>query len=520
VVSLVVDQLAAWVVHTRIAALPATGGFARLAREGTYVEELRYDHAITETAPGHAALFTGGPPAQSGVVANELVDRETKKKVSFLRDGATRLLTADGPVDAPGSSIASLKTRTVADQLRASDPQARIYAFSLKDRGAIFGGGRKPDAALWFDLGRDAFVSSTAFGTALPAWAKAKTAARANTRWEPLDATWLRAHAAGVDAQEGEGDLAGMGLSFPHPVTSPLAFRATPFGDEALVELSLRALDSATGAAPVFLSVSFSSNDYIGHVFGADSWEAWDELYRLDALLGRFFGALDARYGAAGWSALLTADHGVAPLPELRARPWCEKGAAADRWKRPCAPGIRLLPEKMAEELRAVAKATLGEGDFVLGIADPYVWLTPAGRALPKEKKQKLLAALAAALRKMPGVDRVVFAQDACTDHGTESSEDLVCRSIDRSAAGDLYVVAGQTSFFDSEYVLGHGTSHGSSLPFDRAVPLLARAPGRIPSGRVVHEAVSVTAYARTLAALLGTEAPADAKSGRDLTRP
>ncbi len=38
-----------------------------------------------------------------------------------------------------------------------------------------------------------------------------------------------------------------------------------------------------------------SANDYVSHVFGPDSWESWDELYRLDAALGRFFGASDFR---------------------------------------------------------------------------------------------------------------------------------------------------------------------------------------------------------------------------------
>ncbi len=523
VVALVVDQLAAWVLHSRIGALPPTGGFARFVREGTYVEDLRYDHAITETAPGHAALFTGGPPSRSGIVANERIDLATRKKVSFLRDATARLVAADGIADAPASSLASLKSRTVADVLRAAEPRARIYAISLKDRGALFGGGAKPDASLWYDPNRDAFVTSTAFAKELPPWAKAKTAARTeHPRWEPLDPAWLHAHAAGVDRQEGEGDLVGMGLTFPHPVTSGHAFRATPFADEALVELGLRALDSQSGDAPVLLSLSFSSNDYVGHVFGAESWEAWDELYRLDALLGRLFAALDQRYGADGWSALLSADHGVAPLPELTGvgmRPWCAKGAPPDRWQRPCVASVRLQPDAMAEELRAVAKTAIGEGDFVLGLADPYVWLTPTGRALPAERKKKLLEALAAHLRKTPGVERVVFTQDACTDHGGDTVDELVCRSIDPSAGGELYVVVGQTSFFDPEYVSGKGVSHGTPLPFDRSVPLLARSPGRIPAGAVNRTPMPVGAYAHTLAALLGIEPPADATKAPTLTQ-
>ena len=56
VVTLVVDQLAGWVAAERFEALPATGGLARLRREGIWIRELEYAHANTETAPGHAKV--------------------------------------------------------------------------------------------------------------------------------------------------------------------------------------------------------------------------------------------------------------------------------------------------------------------------------------------------------------------------------------------------------------------------------------------------------------------------------
>ena len=53
-VTIVVDQMAAWMADERWNALPSDGGFARLLREGTYVREVRFAHSNTETAPGHA----------------------------------------------------------------------------------------------------------------------------------------------------------------------------------------------------------------------------------------------------------------------------------------------------------------------------------------------------------------------------------------------------------------------------------------------------------------------------------
>ena len=138
-VTIVVDQLAAWMADERWPLLPDDGGFARLRREGLTVRQLRFTHAITDTAPGHSALFTGVVPHTSGIVANDVIS-SAGKKISILADAKTRLVPVGGagPVDRPGSSLAALQSDTIADALLAARPDARIFSFSLKDRGALF----------------------------------------------------------------------------------------------------------------------------------------------------------------------------------------------------------------------------------------------------------------------------------------------------------------------------------------------------------------------------------------------
>src|SRR5260221_11522847 len=55
-VVVIVDQLASWVFEQRRPSLSPDGAFSRLLREGVYARQLRYEHATTSTAPGHAAL--------------------------------------------------------------------------------------------------------------------------------------------------------------------------------------------------------------------------------------------------------------------------------------------------------------------------------------------------------------------------------------------------------------------------------------------------------------------------------
>ena len=514
VVTMVVDQLGAALAAERWPVLPATGGFARLVREGTSAT-IVYDHAVTDTAPGHVALMTGASPRDSGIYANEILDPATRKKVSILRDPTTRVLASDGkPRQLPSSSLAALRLPTLADVWRRARPDATIVSLSLKDRGALPGAGRAPTAALWFDAGLGSFVTSTSCAPAFPAWARAHAGPEAMRAqwartWTPLDADFVAAHARTPDAQPGEGDLDGLGVTFPHALSRSTnqahAFRSTPFADEVLLALAIDAIDAAPPAAPMLLALSLSANDYIGHVYGPDSWEAWDELVRLDGALAHFFAALDRRFGAAGWSIVLAADHGVTTMPE-----------AAPRGR----PAGRLIPDELSARLRTVAQRTVGEGDFILGVADPYVYLTDAARSLDDSKRRALHDALVADLRQVAGIAGVYDARTPpgrCPGPGDQTLDALVCRSLPTGVPGELYLAVADGWFFDPDIVVGKGTSHGSAWLHDRTVPFVVRAPGRVAAGKVVQPPLPPASFTATAAHLLGVAPPPAARGARDL---
>ncbi len=491
------------------------------------MRELRYAHAVTDTAPGHSALYTGVVPRASGIGLNEVFTGKDGGKVSILADPATHLVGPKGPMDGTtGSSLAILEVETVADRLRREHPEALILSLSLKDRGALFGGGRKPTATVWLDLQLGEWVTSTAFATSLPSWVKEPSieSERAYV-WNPLNEGWVRGHAATPDAAPGEGDAAGLGTTFPHALahTDPLprAFRTTPRADELLLSMALAALDHECAPGRVtLLAVSLSANDYIGHTFGPDSWEAWDELERLDASLAVFLSGLDARFGERGYAVVLAADHGTTTMPEAASlagtRPWC-MSASRDRWARACGSVTRIMPPQLLAELRAATSEGL-----VRGVDDPYVFLSDEAHALPPAERAVVMAKVASVLARHPEIASVVDTQKlpaVCPPDADESIPALVCRSVCKSS-GDLYVLTRPGSFFDPDVVAGKGTSHGTPYLYDRAVPLLVRAPGRAKAGLVVDEPVGFGAFARTAASLLGVEPPGPARAARDLSRP
>lgn len=516
-VALVIDQFAAWVARERLTLLPQSnlqiGGFARLRAEGTWYTDVRFAHAITETAVGHTSLHSGKTPREHGIVANELLVAGVSKGI--LVDVNTRTVTASGVSAEMGSSANAVQSVLVADRLKTAHPETKIYAFSLKDRGAIVGGGHHPDFTLWYDSKLGQFVTSTAFANELPSWVTTTAGPsivqqKLDGPWTLLDAPWVHEHALTQDDQAGESNYLGFGTVFPHRASDAqqpfAAFRALPSTDRLLLDLALQALDHSPSGSPVFLAVSLSANDYIGHMFGPDSYEAWDELRRLDASLAEFFAELDRRQGADHWSLVLSADHGVLPLPEVNRQLASEGAANRTSSVRPKEFGGRILTPELLKIARYAAEQVLGKGDWVTNVVEPYLYWSEAARHLPQPRFERLRREVVNALSKVTGVSRLfdVAALPAeCPPYQDESFEALVCRSVRKGVGGDYFIALSPGYFFDTLYAPGYGTSHGNSAIYDRSVPVLVRAPGKVATAQVVDTPQSFTVYSQLLGQLL-----------------
>ena len=505
VIAIVVDQFAAWVASERLPTLPADGGFARLQREGTYVRALRYAHAATETAPGHAALFTGAPPSRTGILSNEALYKE--HVVSTMQDADTRFVLASGESPRAGASPSVLKAAAVADAV-----DGVVLGFSLKDRGAILPSGHKPTIAIWLDVDTGELTTSSYYASKLPKWAKSVSAdikRRVGEPWVVRDSAWLAKHVLVPD--DAPGEEPGH-TTFPHDFANefPLgtAARLHPASDGVLVDLALAGIDAERkGGKPLLVTVSFSTNDLVGHAFGPDSWEQWDELRRLDEQLARFFSELDKRFGPEGYAVLLSADHGVSPIPEAqKLRPECN--AKADRWERSCEHGARVSRPELASIVTATANKVLGDGAWTYGFVGAFVALTPEGRARRAEVVPALVKALEAHPEVAHAID-VATLPETCAEQGDLTA--LVCNAYPRGSSGDIMVVLKAGAGFGD----GNGAAHGMPYTYDLTVPFLVRAPGQVKAGQVIDDELPFATFTHTLAHLLGVAAPATAFAGK-----
>lgn len=537
VVSVVLDQVGSWVLERNLTKLRPDGALRRAIARGTYVQRARYGYSGTYTAPGHAAIYTGENPSGSGVGMNRGILRGRRGGTeSIVEDHEHPVFGADrGATAGP----ALLQADTVADVLaRETQGRARVVSLSMKDRGAVVPGGRRPTMALWYDEHARGFTTSSYYTRALPDWLagfhRDHPVTGLFTVWRTR---WQSQTQVGgpLDDCEGEGDWKGLGRIFPHDLsrtTDPYAaLLATPQSSEWLLELAARAADHyqlGRDDVPDLLAISVSGTDYVGHVFGAESLEAEDNLARVDVALQRLIERLE-RERRGPIALIVTADHGVARLPESARR----EGQQAHRldWD--------ALPERInaaldAELGRALLGADAGASagvDASVGVASeagaadaavplyaerpwaesfvqPYVFLSPAAKN-PAVRDQVVRAAIAV-LRATPGVHNAYDTRDA--DRLRASSDPIeraVGESIPRRATyelGDVFVVPAVNSLVDERMPRGHGTSHGSPWPYDTDVPVIVSGPG------VAHETItdvqSQRRVAATIAALLRVSSP------------
>jgi predicted AlkP superfamily pyrophosphatase or phosphodiesterase len=453
-----------------------TGGLARLSHGGAWFTNAHHDHAITETAPGHATLLAGRFPRSTGIMMNRIgVDDESVKLVA----GAI----------GPGASPKRFVGTTLVDWMTAQDPASRAFSVSTKDRAAILPIGRSRAEVYWYSPdGR--FTTSTYYRDSLPPWVIAWNKRQfpqsfAGKSWELLLPEEFYPE---PDTVEAEG---GTGTTFPHvlpddPVNAANIVRGTPFIDHITLSFALHGVQSlALGAGPHtdLLNISLSGTDFIGHRYGPDSREIHDQVLRVDRALGAFMDSLYRLRDSSRVTIVLTSDHGVGTIPEL---------APASMKPKPVRVTLTgLIPDLMAGLVAAHVDTMAVDVDQAFVLAD---------RAAFKKagvNPDSTMEAFAAVVRKVPGVLRVDHFRALLADSLKDPIARRWAHQFPATANIELVVTLTPLSTWRGNIAF-HGTPHD----YDSHVPLIffgaGVRPGRYP------EFVRTVDLAPTLAELAG----------------
>jgi arylsulfatase A-like enzyme len=480
-----------------------TGGLKRLLQEGAWFRDAAYPYAATETCVGHATISTGALPSTHGMVTNAWWDRDTQKMVTCTADPNVKNTAYAGGTAKGGDSAWRMRVPAFADELRFQAGGAtRVVSFSLKARAAITMGGHKADAVTWFDGG--SWITSSPYGTM------------------PFIEDFVKAHAMKADSgkswvlslpkndylydEKATGAAAppGWELTFPHPLRGKAGgsepdeefyeqWSSSPFADTYLTKLAENSIDKlglGKGGGTDFLAVSYSSVDYVGHAFGPRSWEMQDILVRLDKDVGELFAHLDAKVGRGNYVVALSADHGVAPVPE-------------DLQKTGADTGVVHVPEVQGKIEQALEPFNYPK-PAVSRIASSDIYFSE-GTYEKLQNDAAAMRALLEAIRSVPGVADVYRAEELRDRPATQSPiRRAEANSYFAGRSGDLLIVPKPYWLISGSPANAStkGTGHGTPYNYDQHVPVFLMGWG-IEHGEYFG-AVTPADIAPTLASMCG----------------
>ncbi len=497
VVLIAVDQLRPDRLHNEMA-----GGLGRLMREGYVATNATLDHGLTNTCPGHVVMSTGVNPTKAGIPGNSYIDHETMAD-RYCVDDSNPAFQVYGAQEIRSPN--AITATTLGSWMKAAAPATRVFSVSGKDRAAITLGGRDADGAYWYSRGTGNFTSSGYYGP-LPDYVAAFNGQQFFDDGYAGSVPDIWEHNTGsLRADDYVGESRQHLRVSGHPLNQgELAARASqyyfsPYLDIATLALARRVMDEEElGQRGVtdYLSISFSSTDLVGHLYGPFSAESEHALDVLDQLVGELLDYLDETLDG-NYLVALSSDHGVQPLPE-----WLVETDAMQcpvEGGRLDLTGMRLW---MAWHLYWNFTLPFGNPMDLVGSSPAGLTVNAAYAESLGYEVDEIVTFLEAYFESQP------YVVNAWTGAEIEAATDATGRLFRQSyvpgKSGHLMLQMHETclAFFDE------GTSHGSVYDYDRRVPLIFFGDGI--ASQVDTAARHSIDIAPTIAELLNIEAPSD----------
>lgn len=501
VVGIVVDQMR-WDYLYKYQENYTENGFKRLTQNGFSCERTYIPYIPTYTAPGHATIFTGSIPAIHGIVANDWKDKVLDKNV---------YCTEDSQVDPVGSvsesgkmSPRNMLSTTIGDELKlTSNGRSKVFGVAMKDRGAILPAGHSANGAYWYDSKSGNFITSSYYRNTLPRWVKRFNHRNVGDSLMLLDWQLILSKELYKFSSEDENNYEGKfkwknNVSFPYAtskavelkdkkaiLTSPHGNTITSmFAKELIINEKLGKGDEVD-----FLSISFSSTDYIGHFFGINALEIEDSYIRMDREIADLLQFLDKEIGEGEYLVFLTADHGAANNAQyLLDRKIPAKAKFLKEW-------IKSLNEYLS--------TIFNEEKLVLSYMNYQIHFDENKIDEKNIDRKKLKEYTISYLNKLEGIT-ISF------DMEGEIESTAVSIFKERSQNAYFYKRSGAIQIIlDPNWYSAFantGTTHGSWNPYDAHIPLIFYGKN-IPKGKS-YKNYSMSDIAPTIAAILQIQEP------------
>jgi len=515
------------------------GGLHHLMHRGVNYTNAYHPQATPETAPGHATLSTGCCAKDHGIISNTWFDSKGEKVTAGQANPAyAAVLNSTGVHDESGVhesgvynygvSSEQLKVDTLADQFMLQNLTCKpyhAYALSLKDYAAVQMAG-KLGKAVWLDIKTGNFTSSKAYFDKLPDWISEFN--EANSLRDLDHIFWAQAKPAtsngymfaeNQNLQEAElsHELVNteIPLEWERKPEKPLhLFVKTPQANQRLFDLAKSCIDAHVNKRnkdQLLLWVSLSALDKAGHVFGPDSKETIDIIYHLDKQLQKFIRYAQNAVGKQEVLFVLTADHGVSPMPATLA----QKGYPAIKYS------AQDLIKKLNQQLKEAGHSSYSSLShpahnpaytspdaskqqaraFIQYINNNQVYLDNAlFSTLSVSQQEALLKDTKKLLLENPGVKQIWTYQELA--HGCFSKSDIAHAYKNQLYPGRSGHLIIQMDPYCEISEWKKGADHSAPYDYNTRVPLILYQHGHLELKKI-DQRVSTLQLANTLADIL-----------------
>ena len=485
-----------------------TGGLFKLLNNGVIYTRAYMPHGVPTTGPGHATLSTGTWPSEHGIVSNSWFKGQGVR-ISCDTDNAAYAATfkPNGTTYPQGKSCSNLMVDTLSDQFYLRYPQSKPLAISVKGRASVMCAG-KMGIGVWFDERTGTFTTSRAYTPTLPTWIRqfnnSITQTVGSYVWKP---TYAENHAAYKNTNSdytwtSYKKLIGTQITAADISRKPRdILLATPYATQLTLDCAYAALVDRykiKSKDPLLVWICISTLDKTGHAYGPESKESLDVLYQLDRQLGEFMGKVEKLIPASNTLYVLTADHGICPIPEQMR----QKGY----------PAYRVDKHALIKDLTRLATTEFAlekpiiKSNKVQFYIDQKSIETLKKRGALDDFYQRCIEVIQA----YPGIKKVwTYSELMHISSKPTLREQWLIHQLFKDRSGQLIAQTYPYSFISS---YDKGTSHTMPYDYDTHIPLILYWPGQLQH-TYINSNVTVLQLAPTLARLMGCASPSCAQA-------
>lgn len=482
-------------------------GLRYLFDNGVVYNKAYHPHGVPETTPGHHGISTGTCPKDHGAIANDWIDFNGQI-IEYAADSDYPSLTSK----CCKSGFSSRKTRVdcLSDQfVFRSDANAfyKVFSMSLKSYPAISMAG-KMGKAFWLDQESGEFSSSSAYFSKLPDWVcefnKKKKAEKLKSKvWELMysedskeyDFPYIRNY-----------DYSGLKESMigcsSDKVINKLnhnqyyMFMKTPHSSKLLFKFAKKCLNenlSLENDDKIILWISLSNLDLLCHFYGPHCIETIDLIYHIDKQVKNFIEYVNKKVGENNYLMVLTADHGICPIPEIMQK----QGFSLAK---------RVLAGPIVDELNEMIKDKFGIEKFVLDYEPTYFRINhQVLNKIEEIEKKNVYELILNHLRSIKGIKNVwTFDELYNAKFEPYQLESFYKGQLYKGRSGDIII---QPEPYCQITKYPSGTSHLSPYEYDTHVPLIIYQKNKFQN-KVINNKVWIPQLPVTLAKILNIEVP------------